>query len=806
MFLCGVTIKDGSYPISFMIRSLAVPSLIAAAAAAPVAAAEARNFVIPALPLDQALMRLGEQAGVSVGGSDPRIGLTYSKPVNGKMTLANALRKMLKGSGLTFVIIDSRTVRIIAAPPERQRQVKPLVRAKPQSRPKVLAVREPVPVPEAKEIVVTASKQSQPLSRYPGTARVEQIGAPGLNAERGTAALVGRLPELSSTNLGPGRNKLFIRGISDSSFSGPTQSTVGLYLGDMRLTYNAPDPDLRLYDVDRIEIIEGPQGTLYGAGVLGGIVRIIPKRPDLENFAAQANLGATTTNRGASGYDVEGMVNIPLWYDRVAVRVVGYEQLEGGYIDNPQLAQRNTNQTIIDGARITLEINPGDSWRLTAMGVLQNLDTRDGQYAQRGLPRLSHNAAIAQPHDNDFRGLNVVIGKNWNSLEMVSSLSIVDHIVDERFDPERFAGPGTSFDRSSLYKMLVYETRLSSRPGALANWVAGVGYTDSRDKTEQFLGPLPEPPQISSIRTEKSEAALFGEATIPVSSRLSVTSGARIVRAQVSGELLGNDAEPTRKQWRFLPTAAFSWRPLGRLQTFARLQTGFRSGGLSIDRLGSVNRFQSDKIYTIEGGLRFGDNASGSANTLSGSATLFHTDWSDIQADLLDVNGLPTTLNIGRGHIDGVQAALNWRPHPELSIEGAAFINRSALDNPTAELMGLENISLPNVPRYGGMLSARWSRPISDSLKLQTDAIVRYRSGSNVGTLPPLLLEQGEYIEADLTVLLANDDWKISLDVTNIFNARKNSFAYGNPFTAALGDQITPLRPRSVRVGIGFGF
>lgn len=789
-----------------MIRSLAVPSLIAAACSSPVAAAEARSFEIPALPLDQALMRLGEQAGVSVGGSDPRISLARSKPVSGKMTLANALRKMLRGSGLTFVIVDSRTVRIIAAPPERQRQLKPLVRAKSQLQPKEIAVRDPVSVPEPKEIVVTASKQSQPLSRYPGTARVEQIGAPGLNAERGTAALVGRLPELSSTNLGPGRNKLFIRGISDSSFSGPTQSTVGLYLGDMRLTYNAPDPDLRFYDVERIEIIEGPQGTLYGAGVLGGIVRIMPNRPDLEQFAARASLGSTHTDRGAPGYDVEGMINVPLWKDRVALRVVGYEQVEGGYIDNPQLGQRNTNRTTIDGARISLEIDPGDAWRLSAMGVIQNLDTRDGQYAQRSLPKLSHNAAISQPHDNDFRGLNVVIGKSWRELELTSSFSIIDHILDERFDPARVAGPASAFDRVSRYKMLVHETRLASRPGAWISWVGGIGYTDSRDRTEQFLGELPDPPRISSVQSEKSEIALFGEATAPVSERLSITGGSRVVRAQVSGEIVGNEAEPTRRQWRVLPTAALSWRPHGRLQAFARVQTGFRSGGLAIDQAGSANRFESDQIYTAEAGVRFGDASQILSTPISGSATIFHTGWSDIQADLLDINGLPTTLNIGNGHIDGVQAAVNWRPNQELSFEGAAFVNRSRLDNPSAELMDLDNIPLPNIPRYGGRLSVRWARQLSAGLTFQTDAIIRYRSGSNVGTLPPLLLEQGEYAEADLAAMLRSESWQLTLDLTNVFNARKNSFAFGNPFTASLGDQITPLRPRSLRVGVSFGF
>lgn len=787
-----------------MIRHFIVPSIIAAGLATPLEAAQSRSFAIPAMPLDQALMRVGEQAGVSVGGIDPRIRSARSRPVRGRMSLEAALRTMLKGTGLTFVLVDSRTVRIVAAPPARRETPRPKPRV--TLRPTQTLAPASSPDPEPKEIVVTASKQGQPLSRYPGTARVEEIGAPGLNAERGTAALVGRLPELSSTNLGPGRNKLFIRGVSDSSFTGPTQSTVGIYLGDMRLTYNAPDPDLRFYDVSRIEVIEGPQGTLYGAGVLGGIVRIMPQKPDLGSFAAKASLGRSTTNNGASGYDAGGIVNIPLWKERVALRVVGYRQIEGGYIDNPLLGLRNTNRSAIEGGRVMLEVDPGDDWRLGAMAVLQNLDTRDGQYAQRGLPRLSHNASIAQPHDNDFRGFNVVASKNWKNAELTSSFSLIDHRVDERFDAASAADAGTAFDRASRYKMFVHETRLSSRSGARISWVAGVGYTDSRDTTEQFLGPLPEPSRITAVRTEKSEIALFGEATVPVSGRLSLTGGSRLVRAQVSGEALNNDAEPTRRQWRVLPTAALSWRPHSLLQAFARVQTGFRSGGLAVDESGMVARFESDSIRTIEAGLRFGDKTPDTGTRWSGSATLFHTSWSDIQADLLDAGGLPTTLNIGDGHIDGLQTDLNWRIGSELMIEGAMFLNRSALDNPTAELMGLENIPLPNVPRYGGRISARWTRSLTADLRVQADAILRYRSGSNVGTLPPLLLEQGEYIETDLAAMLGNDAWKMTLDLTNLFNARKNSFSYGNPFTAAVGDQITPLRPRTIRLGLSFGF
>lgn len=790
-----------------MFRYVCALPLLTLVSVAPAQASENTSFSIPVIPLDQALIRLGEQARVSVGGTDPRMRNVTARAVNGRMSLAAALRKLLRGTGYSFIMVDARTVRII---PEIRQRLRP---AKPRPAPKVKpkpAPSRPAPTDDdgskEPEIIVTASKQSQPLSTYPGTARVEQIGGPGLTAERGTAALVGRLPELSSTNLGPGRNKLFIRGTADSSFSGPTQSTVGMYLGDLRLTYNAPEPDLRYYDVDRIEVIEGPQGTLYGAGSLGGIVRIMPKRPNLDTFGADATIGYSMTNAAADSYDLGGMINVPLIADRIGLRVVGYKQVEGGYIDNVTVGQRNTNKTKIEGARLTLEIEPGDDWRITAMGVLQNIDTRDGQYAQTGLPTLTHAAAIAQPHDNDFRGANLVVGKRWDNIALVSSFGFVDHTLDERFDPSSQFGAGTAYDRTENIHMLTQETRLSSAPGARINWVAGFSYVNSADTVKQYLGALPSPPIISAVRSEKSELALFGEASIPVSDRLSLTGGARIVRARSAGEIVGATSEPTRKQWQLLPTAAISWRPNPNFQTYARLQTGFRSGGLGVDPLGMVTRFESDKVYTAEAGVRLGSASARESTGVTGSAAIFHTYWRDIQADLLDANGLPTTLNIGSGHISGLQADLAWRPNENLLLEGAMFVNTSGLDSLASELAGREPSALPNVPRYGGRLSVRWRQPLGDSLTLQTDAITRYRSGSTVGTLPPLLLEQGEYIETEIGATLELGPWKLGLSVNNLFNSVENSFSFGNPFTVALGNEITPLRPRTFRLSIQTGF
>src|SRR5690606_7976600 len=239
--------------------------------AATPAAAQDVAFDIRAGRLSDALVSLGAQAGITIGASDPNLAQVRSRRVRGKMTIREALARLLAGTGCRVAFVAPGTVRVTrigtagASP-------RPVDRPAPPA---------PPPPPET-TIVVTGSKQQTPLENFAGTVRMVDVGATDAArfGSRGTEALVARLPMLSSTNLGTGRNKVFIRGIADSSFNGPSQALVGQYLGDVRLSYNAPDPDLQLYDLQRVEVLEGPQGTLYGAGSLGGILRLVPNSPD----------------------------------------------------------------------------------------------------------------------------------------------------------------------------------------------------------------------------------------------------------------------------------------------------------------------------------------------------------------------------------------------------------------------------------------------------------------------------------------------------------------------------------------------
>src|SRR3984957_2047942 len=226
--------------------------------------AHADDFNISPGRLGEVVAALGLQAGVTITVTEPDVADQRAAGVSGSLSFKEALDRVLRGTDAEAIFYDRSIIRIVRKRP-------------------VPAVKNPEPAPASapneplQEVVVTASKQKLSIDTYPGSVKVIPLD-PGWTADHaadGTGAITQLLPTLSSTNLGPGRDKIFIRGVADSSFNGPTQATAGQYLGDVRLNYNAPDPDLNLYDMKRVEVLVGPQGTLYGAGSLGGIIRLV---------------------------------------------------------------------------------------------------------------------------------------------------------------------------------------------------------------------------------------------------------------------------------------------------------------------------------------------------------------------------------------------------------------------------------------------------------------------------------------------------------------------------------------------------
>lgn len=738
---------------------------------------------------------------MTVGLNDPGLALRQSPGARGRMSARAALRHILAGTGASFIDIDARTIRIV-----RARPAPPPARPRPSPR-----VSPPLPAPTAQpEIIVTASKQGIRLRDYAGTVSILTLDPDRLAREgaEGTAAIVDRLPVLASTNLGPGRNKLFVRGVADSSFNGSSPATVGQYLGDVRLTYSAPDPDLNLYDMQSVELLEGPQGTLYGTGALGGIIRLVPNAPDASSNEGSISVGGVTVAHGGEGYDSAGMLNLVMIPDKVAFRGVAYATGEPGYIDDPSRGLADINRTKSRGGRVALQLQPG-GWTVTLGGASQNISARDGQYILRGTSGLERRNALAQPFDNDFGLGYLTASKRFGATELTSTISIVRHDIDSQFDATMPDGPLRLFEEQLAIRLLSHETRLSHQ-SANGSWIVGISGLSARNRATRSLGSPDVPDPIAGVRNIDREAALFGQYSRRLTPHLTATLGGRLSYAHSRGDLLddgGAEAdEPTRSQLRVSPTAALSWQVGDRLLAFVHLQSAFRPGLLEVAPDGAKSgsqRVAADSLSMAELGARFGQRG---RDPLSFSTSLSIARWTDIQSDLIDANGLPTTSNIGDGIIKAFEAQASWLPDPSLLIDASLLFDTSRLARPVAAFAKADERELPNVAHFGARIEASYAYLIGRHIILTVNAAARYVGSSALGIGAPLDVSQGNYIDSSAGARISRGAVGVSLDLTNVFDVRGNRFSYGNPFGIDQRNQVTPLVPRRLRLGINVRF
>jgi outer membrane receptor protein involved in Fe transport len=771
-------------------------------AAAPANAAERISIRIPAGPLADALIKLAEQARITIGATDPTLRTVQSRGVHGSMTVAQAFDRLLAGTRFRAEVVAAGTFRIVERPGQATKPAPPKV-ASVQRRPAV-------PDTDNSEIIVTGSKQGTSLSRFGGTVQIAslELTDTGRKGARGSEMLMEQLPMLTATSLGAGRNKLYIRGVADSSFNGPSQSVVGQYLGDVRLTFNAPDPNLHLYDMGRAELLEGPQGTLYGSGSLGGILRLVPNPPDPSKAEAAVAGGVLATHKGEMGTEASGMLNLPL-SSAVTMRAVGYDAVDPAYIDDAQRGLKDINRTVTRGGRADVLIQPGNGWELNVGGVLQYISSRDGQYAEEGLPPLTRRSNLPQPFENDYALGYFTLRKRWDAVELVAATDIVRHSLESQFDATGFEGTSAPqlFREERGITLISNETRLSQLDSKGEGWVVGVGLLHDMDRLSRSLGPPDARLPLTGVRNTTDEAALFGQYSVRLTPNLVATAGGRLAYSSEKGSTLDDrnrKDQPEREDVRVLPTAAVTWHHDNML-VYARYQEGFRAGGLAVSASGSsttAQRFESDNLSSYEIGLRLGRPDGRFALALAAS----YADWEDIQADLIDLRGLPYTANIGSGYIRSIEASADYRPASDLQLSFSLFLDQSALSSPAPGFEEADQRDLPNIARAGAHLGVTYDKALSSRLRMQLNGSLRYVGESQLGIGPPLDQDQGQYLEADVGARLAIRNFGLSLDITNLADVRANRFSFGNPFSLDQRSQITPLRPRTIRLGLDAHF
>ncbi len=699
--------------------------------------------------------------------------------------VGDALRQMLQHSQLRAVRIDATTWRIEALPP------KP---------PRLLGRHVATPDLAGGDIIVTASKRDERLSDLP--ASISIAGGQVLDrlaGRRGLVDVMASTDSAFSTNLGPGRDRIFLRGVADSAFNGTSQSLVSLYLDDARIGYAAPDPDLRLVDIDRVEVLRGPQGTLYGTGALGGVVRIVTVAPDLDRFTGSAALEGTGVANGAVGGAVEGIVNVPILPGTLALRASGWSETMPGWIDDTGRNRRDVNRTRRFGGRAALRWAIGD-WHATLGGVIQRIDARDSQYATSGLTRATR---IAEPQDNDFVLGTLTVQGPIGKLDVEATTALVDQQFGSTYDAS-VLGPTLGVPAPLAYiedrsaRVLSQEIRISD-PTARHPWIIGATILHSTSRlVGRFASVGGTTTRARRDEEDVTDAALFAEGTQRLSERLDFKLGLRAFSTTSQLEQQGPDREHADRLG-VTPSATLNWHRDDLGLVWLRYASAVRPAGVSRTAPIADRRIPGDELQSLELGWRI--RLDGDRLALHGA--VFGSTWEHLRSDTVGADGLFGTVDAGNATNYGLEfgGRLDLAP---VAIDFGTTLQRARLTSTATASVATDDRRLPVVPDLSARLAALRRFDVR-GLPVQAYAAARYIGHTRLSFDPLLDRPAGHYATIDTGGFVDMGTRRWSLDVTNLLDNRGNTFGFGNPFTLDATTQTVPVRPRTITLRLTIG-
>ncbi len=774
------------------------------------------DFNIPAKPLSAGLVDFAVQGHLSISLVDLGPCGSTIRSLTGRFTAETGLHRLLSGSGCGYRQIDARAFAVTTAEVERP------------ATPRVIRLPHPS-APETRELVVVATHRPTPAERLAYS--VSSVSGAVLRDQGirdiGDLALIS--PALTLTNLGMGRDKVLLRGLSDGPLTGLTQSLVGLYLDDTRLTYNAPDPDLRLVDMERVEVLRGPQGALYGAGSLGGVVHLVPHAPDPDRVALWTGATVSFTESGGTSHTADGIFNLPLLSGRGAARLVVYHEVDGGYLFNKFLQIDDVNSSQRTGGRLTLDFKLDNRWTISTGAVVQHIGSSDTQYTSFSSQPDTRKNRIPEPHNNDFTEYHLGLTGDLGWAKAHASVAYIDHNIFSRYDaslspPVRVVPRGpAAFDALDTINSVVTEETLISSPERSVQWLAGLFYAHTTQFNHLTLTAETPPPtiQYEEVRHDtRDEGALFGEATVPIYHGLSVTAGGRLFTARdavtsVNTVFTVFTSAPyagSVHQTGFAPKVVISDRISPSLLIYVQAAEGYRTPGINTaatpgERLADpggsepLRLFKGDSLWSLEAGAKI--------TALDGRLRVglagFDIQWKDIQSDQLLPSGIPFTANIGDGRNLGLEFEAALRV-AALELRAEMILNDPVLYHANSAFPLLSNIGLGVVPDKSFGLSAHYAWKIWGGRSLNLDGHVTYVGASSLMLNIATSTRMGDYTTGRLAASIVDDHWRLTVAIDNPADVSANTFAYGNPFTIRSTPQSTPLRPRTISLGVEVGF
>lgn len=809
---------------------------VAAAVFSVCAAAQSRlvEFDIEAQPLPAALLEFSRSADVSIIAAGRLTAGKHSPGVRGEQDVTKALNALLEGTGLTAREQEDGAYVLTAETPTTQvAPSKPSTSSRGGTSPSRTDHYDVVDT-----VIVTANRREQDTLDVPVAVTSisgEQLLRFGSDRKEEYLALA---PGVEFGQNGLNTNLITIRGIQTALFGSNQQATVEVFYDEMpslNRLYARHSSDLRLVDVERVEVLRGPQGTLFGSGAMGGAVKIINRKPDASRLEANFDTSLATTDGGSGSYDVKGTLNLPLVDDVLALRGSMYSFHEGGFIDNVVRAENNVDDVDTRGARVMLEYAPDE--RLTALltGTYQDdesgaasialLDSSDGDRYTIDTPKPE------RAFDGVTRVLNLAIDYDFEWAKLVSSTSYYSR--DGRIARDwteywqgtvRFDGPVTDVEYSET-ETYSQELRLASAGEGRLQWLAGMFYTDqdvlvdflrTQVGSEQAIGAPDDVLSHIVIAPKTREIAFFGELSYDVTQHLTLTTGARWFENRAdfsssrSGYLSGRQTPPrSTREDAVTPKFAALYRFNDRLSVYAQATQGYRVGQNNFSLIDDPASgfvppayFESDSLWNYELGLK-----TVAAGWLHLNAAVYYIDWSDIQFTVGGSTGTFTD-NAGMATSKGFELELQGRPTDWLELGLAVAYTDATLDSVAEDVSEAEPGRLPGSTEWASreFVQFNYRGLIGDGttyLRLAHQYTGEKAATLGRGGFDPVGITTDAYSKIDLRAGFATDRYDVSLFVDNLTNDDASLAPRRIPFTA---DATTRLRPRTVGVGFRFTY
>lgn len=527
---------------------------------------------INANTLGEALTELSKQARTPLLYPYDLADLGGVNPVNGVYSVSDALELMFQGTEFSGHLTEGGIIAVSLKPKKGQEIPEGNVNNKKARQTLLASVAAalvgpiaPAQAEEPKEdgvkeldvVIVTANKREQDLQDVSASISAltpEEISKRGLESFDDFARSI---PGVSFVSEEKNRSRFTIRGVAGPDAVSRIQDPTAIYINDFPAVssyFAIITPDLRLYDVERVEVLRGPQGTLFGSGSLGGAVRVITREPSLTETEGSARIDLSLTEAHSFSQRYSAMVNLPVVNDELAVRVVGYFRDEGGYVDNIDRGVEDANETQDWGARVAIKWSPNERFEGDFTFIHQESDPKDGSAVIETPDRsLVRNGLIPSATKSEITFYNLGLNYQFDFADLVSSTTYSKTFGDQEASTR--AGPlGVAFTSTQDSEFFAQEFRLVSNQASDLEWTLGTFFlSQDIEGTEQgfvvdpgglsFTGFIDDPngslfndiPNAIDAR----EFAIFGDASYNLTDRLSISGGLRWADSEIEADSEG---------------------------------------------------------------------------------------------------------------------------------------------------------------------------------------------------------------------------------------------------------------------------